>query len=145
MVGLVGCGAQKLDRPAPARELYCSALFRLALAYAETRCARIYVLSAKLGLVELDAVIEPYEQRLGSKAERESWARGIAGSLLARHGHETDYLLLAGRDYADPLSHALRTPDDQWCGVDGNRIAQPLVGMQIGQRLQWLSRQVGAV
>jgi hypothetical protein len=33
MIGLVSCSAQKLDRPAPARELHCSALFRKSLAY----------------------------------------------------------------------------------------------------------------
>lgn len=34
-VGLVGCASQKLRRPAPARELYVSQLFRKAFAYAE--------------------------------------------------------------------------------------------------------------
>ncbi|MET1087465.1 MAG: DUF6884 domain-containing protein [Arthrobacter sp.] len=33
-VGLVGCASQKLQRPAPARELYASQLFRKASAYA---------------------------------------------------------------------------------------------------------------
>lgn len=146
MIGLVGCSAQKLDRPAPACELYRSRLFRLALAYAEPRCQRVYVLSAKLGLVELDAVLEPYEQRLAGQEKRENWARPIASALIARHGHEIDYLILAGRDYADPLTMALCTADRHrghlWRGVPRDRILLPLAGMQIGQRLQWLGQQL---
>lgn len=58
-VGLVGCASQKLKRPAPARELYVSPLFKKASAYAEATCDRWYVLSAKHGLVHPDAVLEP--------------------------------------------------------------------------------------
>lgn len=50
-VGLVGCTSQKLKRPAPARELYVSSLFKKASAFAERSCDRWYVLSAKHGLL----------------------------------------------------------------------------------------------
>jgi hypothetical protein len=44
-VGLVGWASQNLKRPAPARELYVSQLFKRASAYAELTCDRWYVLS----------------------------------------------------------------------------------------------------
>lgn len=65
-VGLVGCASQKLRRPAPARELYVSPLFKKASAYAEQACDRWYVLSAKHGLVHPDAIFEPYDMKLGT-------------------------------------------------------------------------------
>jgi hypothetical protein len=66
LVGLVGRASQKLQRPAPARELYVSQLFKKASAYAERTCDRWYILSAKHDLVHPDEVIEPYDVRLGT-------------------------------------------------------------------------------
>lgn len=146
MIGLVACSAQKLDRPAPARELYCSPLFRKSLAYAEPRCGRVYVLSGALGLIDLDTVTAPYDRRLGGKKESEAWARRVASTLIDRHGREVDYLILAGADYAGPLATALRTYDgyrgDRWTGVLRDRILEPLTGMQVGERLRWLNAQL---
>lgn len=147
MVGLISCSAQKLYRPAPARELYCSPLFRKSLAYAEARCERVYVLSAALGLVELDAVTNPHDRALGGrKSEREAWARRVAGMLIGRHGRDVDYSILAGQNYAGPLATALRTCDghheDGWRGVARERIQQPLAGLQCGDRLRWLNEQL---
>jgi hypothetical protein len=53
-VGLVACSRTKLSRAAPARELYCSPLFRAARAYAERRYGRgrWLIVSARYGLVD---------------------------------------------------------------------------------------------
>ncbi|MDQ0619218.1 DUF6884 domain-containing protein [Arthrobacter globiformis] len=53
-IGLVACASQKLQRPAPARELYVSQWFKKASAYAELTCDRWYILSAKHGLIYPD-------------------------------------------------------------------------------------------
>jgi hypothetical protein len=144
VIGLIGCSSQKLDRSAPARELYCSALFRKALAYADPLCERTYALSGALGLVELDTVIEPYDLRLGV-LERGPWGRRVAAELVARHGHEVEYLILAGREYAEPVATWLARPDkdrgERCRSVPRDRILTPLDGMQIGQRLRWLNEQ----
>ena len=60
-VALVGCSATKLKHAAPARELYTSALFRAAYAYAETTCAAVLIVSAFHGVVAPKAVIRPYD------------------------------------------------------------------------------------
>ncbi len=146
MIGLISCSSQKLYRPAPARELYCSPLFRLSLVYAERICSAVYVLSALHGLVELDTVLARYNRRLGGKAEREAWSRRIASSLIAKHGRNVAYLVIAGADYADPLATALRTHDGHrdgaWGGVSQSMIHTPLAGMQMGARLRWLNAQL---
>jgi hypothetical protein len=66
---VVACSAAKLDRPAPARQLYTGTLFTLAL-----RAARalvdddwIRVMSARHGLVGLDVELAPYEQRMADE------------------------------------------------------------------------------
>lgn len=71
---VIPCGAEKLDRPAPARDLYTGQMFRHALRCVERIAAddvaegrgpaRVLVLSGRYGLVELDQVLEPYEQRI---------------------------------------------------------------------------------
>jgi hypothetical protein len=142
-IGLVGCGARKLGRPAPARDLYTSPLFRKSLAYAERRCQRVYVLSAALGLLELDQEVMPYDRRMGRGSERELWGIRVAGTLIARHGREVDYLVLAGADYARPLATALCCHDGHrdgaWRGVSRDRVLQPLLGLPLGWRLRRLN------
>jgi hypothetical protein len=48
-IGLVGCVKGKRSRPAPARELYTSALFLGRRAFVEATCERWFILSAKHG------------------------------------------------------------------------------------------------
>jgi hypothetical protein len=142
VIGLISCSAQKLDRPARARELYCSPLFRKSLAYAEPFCERVFVLSAQYHLVELDQVIEPYERRLGSRRrEREMWG-AITADALKPHARRArhDLLILAGADYANALLGVVAYwwRDSSW----RRHVQLPLAGMQIGERLRWLNVQL---
>lgn len=136
MIGVLSCGARKLDRAAPAGELYISSLFTKSLAYARLHCDTIYVASAKYGLVQIDEVIEPYDTRIASsKLQRAAWAAPIVDALAARHGHAY-YLLLAGMEYAQPIARGLKKS----LGRD-TFVADPLAGMQIGERLSFLTAQ----
>ena len=129
MIGLVGCASQKLQRPAPARDLYVSSLFRKASAYAEQECDRWYILSAKHGLVHPDDVLEPYDIKLGTKAAGPfaAWGAKVKIQLAEREGVEVDLLALAGGQY---VNFFYFTP---WTVHD------PMKGMGIGQRLQFLT------
>lgn len=143
MIGLVSCGASKLDHPAPAAELYTSQLFRLSLSLARASCDTVYVLSALHGLVPLDSVIAPYNRRLGGKKDREAWARRVAGEVAFKHPKTESITILAGIDYAGPLRTALLTMDgyhdkDGWKGWRGE-ISTPLAGLTMGRRIQWLA------
>ncbi len=129
MIGLISCSAQKLGHAAEARELYSSTMFRLSLAHAERHCAEVYVLSALHGLVELDTVLAPYNQRLGDKADREAWGRRVLTELKHRH-KPGPVEVLAGRSYSDALV---------WPA--GWSTSEPLRGMKLGARLSWLSAQ----
>jgi hypothetical protein len=135
---LIGCCAEKLGRIAPARELYRSALFRKAAQWASQQRHDWHVLSAAYGLIKPDSQLAPYDCAMASlKPEaRQAWAKSVAmdiDALTTFYGADRlEITLLAGQDYAGwvPLVEA-------WCTVH-----QPMQGMQIGQRLQWLNQQL---
>jgi Family of unknown function (DUF6884) len=129
-VGLVACSRTKLSRAAPARELYCSPLFRAARAYAERRYGpdRWLIASARYGLVDPDTVIEPYDMMLAelSPVERSAWAKRVGDTLTARFTPTTVVWLHAGAVYRSALT-----------GTVPNPTRSPLAGLRIGQQLAW--------
>lgn len=130
---LISCCGEKLDHPAPARLLYRSQLFRKSVAWADAHGLPWLVLSAAHCVIDPDAVLAPYDVTLGrmARADRDAWDRRVAMTLQMRFrgGRPPRFVLLAGQAYAGWLPAV-----QGWCQVD-----QPLQGMQIGQRLQWLT------
>jgi len=133
MIGLLSCSAQKLPRAAPAARLYSSTLFQMSLRYLLRTCSRVYVLSAKHGLVNLDDVLEPYDLQLTklSLVEQRRWGMRVVSELARDNASRENMVALAGMPYI----RALRL----WLPY-GWYMNDPLQGMQIGQRLAWLSR-----
>lgn len=66
MIVVIPCGAKKLSHAAAAKDLYQGSLFQACLGAARVLVpdGRIRVLSGRHGLVQLDQVLEPYEQRI---------------------------------------------------------------------------------
>jgi hypothetical protein len=145
-IGLVACSKSKLDRAAPARELYTSPLFKMSLSYLQARCGFVYVLSAHHGLVELEQPIKPYDSVLTSrsKAERTAWARRIVGTLVDRHGRGFMATAMAGDVYTAPLRTAIVSYDPMRRGAwqPVGKLVEPLHAMQVGQRLSFLKAQL---
>jgi hypothetical protein len=135
-IGLVGCASQKLQHPAPARDLYVSQLFRKASAYAEKTCDRWYILSAKHGLVHPDAVLEPYDMKLGTKSGPpiRLWIDGASEQLTAELAgiENPEILALCGEQYRQVIYRG------RWA------YEAPMAGMGIGQQLGWLTGQLAA-
>lgn len=142
-IALISCSASKLNRPAPAHQLYTSPLFRKSVGYATTYCDGWLILSAKHGLVEPDTILEPYDQRLTVEPRQvegrtipTTWAEGVSRGLadifdLPRLW-STTFVVLAGGVYERNL-RAL---------VPAITMDFPLAGMQIGERLHWLTEQI---
>lgn len=121
---VIPCGGGKLDRAAPARDLYTGSLFRHALVNVERLAAmdvdegrgpaRVLILSALHGLVELDTVLEPYDQRMdkpGAIGVEELAAQALAYGIDWREDRPTDVYAFLPRPYLARLDAALRTLD----------------------------------
>jgi len=131
---LISCGSEKLDRATPAADLYTGPLFRLQLELARqwVKDENIRILSAKHGVVELDQVVEPYDQTLsGAPAhKRREWEWKVVEQLRGfMPDRRYDRIVgLLPRAYAH--FHSL-TP----------RLL-PLKGLGIGHRKQLLRRAI---
>lgn len=128
-VVLVGCVKSKLDGPAPARDLYTSALFRKERAYAEAVGVPWYVLSAEHGLVEPAQEIEPYELHLASttRAYRATWEARVVEDLASNLGDLSGkhVEVQAGADHANAIRGGLRAA--------GATVVKPLAGLIMGR------------
>ena len=78
-IGFVSCVKTKREGCFPAQDLYISPLFKSAFAYASLHCARVFILSAKHGLLRPEQKIKQYDRTLGnmSKVERTEWSRHV--------------------------------------------------------------------
>jgi len=130
---LISCSKTKADHPAPARELYDSALFRKSRAYAEASGGRWFILSAEHGLVSPDEWLAPYERYLPHTpvSFRDAWGHWVVESLALLVGDLSGRTveIHAGAAYVVPIADRLRA---KGCGV-----SLPLDGLSLGARQHW--------
>lgn len=110
-VALLGCSKRKLDRAAPAHEMYQGRLFKRAYRlYAQLYGYETYILSALLGVVPPDRQIVPYDismKDLSKEGVRE-WADDVVTSLSQVKGYpDITWHVVCGRDYWWPLKMRL--------------------------------------
>ena len=133
-IALISCSKLKKPYPCEAKELYsASRLFSLSYAYARERADRIYILSAKYGLVGEDEIIAPYDETLKKKsvAERQAWARKVTDQLRQVCDiREDTFVILAGQDYYEYLLPQLKHAE------------LPLGRLKFGPRLAFLQREL---
>jgi len=133
-IALVGCSSQKASKRCAARNMYTSQLFRAARAYAEATCDRWWILSARFGLLNPAAVIDPYDQVL-TRRTAAAWGHhvGLALELAVPFPslRDVELVVLAGGLYADAIE-PVEDRDFNW--------SEPLRGLGIGERLRWLQQ-----
>lgn len=136
-IALVACVAKKNTRPMAAQDLYLSAWFRKASAYAAREADEWFILSAKHGLVSPDRVIAPYDETLKGMpaAARRQWASRVIEKLVPRVNAGDTVIILAGWDYRAGLIEPLRQM--------GCTVLVPMEGLRIGEQLAWLKSQLG--
>jgi hypothetical protein len=112
VVALISCTKSKLDYACSAEDLYSkSNLFRHSYRYAGTITDKIYIMSAKHGLVDKNTIIEPYDETLLDKnaKEKEEWAKNVIESLAVVSDLDNDeFLILAGKVYYEKLLPRLK-------------------------------------
>lgn len=135
-IALVSCSKMKQNYACPAAEMYMpSNLFSLSYAYAKQVAEKVFILSAKYGLLEENERISPYEFTLKQLPykRRLDWAQYVLKQLRAKCDIENDeFIVLAGKDYYETLLPQL------------NHCSLPLEHQTIGERMatleKWLSK-----
>jgi len=129
---LISCASKKLQRKAKAKELCISPLFKLNLQYAQSlQPDRIFILSAKYGLLDLNEEIEPYDETLNKKSESEIklWTENVLEKLKQEADLEKDeFIFLAGEKYRRYLIPCITN-----CKI-------PMQNLGIGRQLEFLKK-----
>ncbi len=136
-IGLVSCAKMKLRGVHESRRIYISPLFRKALASASASCDRVFILSAKHGLLDPETRIRDYNITLNefSKAQRERWSKRVLQQLKGKVLPGDELYFFCGKRYREELIAVLR--DTHPCVV-------PLQGMSIGEQLRWHNTKTSA-
>lgn len=130
---LVACVAGKLDRSAPAAELYRSDWFVKARAYVEAIGAPWRILSAEHGLLDPAELVAPYERTLHAMRpwERLAWGERVCGQLFDLAPRGAEIVFLAGKVYREAVTGV--PPFTGW------HASAPMAGLGIGQQKAWLA------
>ena len=127
---LISCASKKLEDKAKAKEIYISPLFKLNMKYAlSLKPDKIFILSAKYGLLDLEQEIEPYNLALNNLKEEEIrlWAEKVLECLKKQADLNNDeFIFLAGDKYRRYIIPKIKN------------YKIPLKGLGIGRQLKFL-------
>jgi hypothetical protein len=135
---LLSCTKSKTPYEAPAQELYsASPMFQKTLEYVKTlKPDKMYILSAKHYLVDLNQKLKPYDLTLKdfNKEEKEKWGAEVYREMKQRgiDPNKNQFIFLAGNEYIKPLLKY----------IPESNIETPMGGKRFGERLKWLNSQL---
>jgi hypothetical protein len=138
---LLSCTKSKIDRTAPAQELYsASPMFQKTLEYGKKlKPDKMFILSAKHHLVPLTKELAPYDKTLKEmpKDEKEKWGEETVKQMKSAgiNPEKDKFIFLTGNEYMKPLAKYI---------PEGN-IEKPMDGKRFGQRLKWLNSQLSEI
>jgi hypothetical protein len=123
---VVGCTKSKMGYACPAEEMYSkSHLFKKTVVFIKSNYYTEYlILSAKYGIISPSDIIEPYEVKMGSVIPTE-----ILVSIRTNLSDYNKIIAFCGSNYVNAMRKAFPTK----C------IVEPLRGLGIGKRLQFLN------
>ena len=106
-IALISCSKQKRDYRCEARELYApSRLFSLSYQYAKQYAEKIYILSAKYGLLSETDVVSPYDLTLADlpRRRRLDWAAYVRNQLKEKCNPDETGFYYVSSCYYDPVT-----------------------------------------
>lgn len=133
---LISCVKKKAENKCQAKDMYISSWFQKAYRYAKEvkRADKIFILSAKYGLLKDTDIVEPYDETLKTKSRtvRKKWADDVIEKLKAQTDFAHDkFVVLAGMAYREYLFAQLP-----------NEPHAPLAGKRIGEQMKFLGDEV---
>jgi len=126
-IALISCSSKKKNYECKAEEMYSeSTLFRYSLKYAKQKFDKIFILSAKYKLLDLNKIIIPYNITLNkmSKNEKDDWYKEVSKQITNQTSIDDIIYILAGKNYYSHLSIP-------------NQIII-ITNLPIGKRIKWL-------
>jgi hypothetical protein len=138
---LLSCTKSKIDRTAPAQELYsASPMFQKTLEYGKKlKPDKMFILSAKHHLVPLTKELAPYDKTLKEmpKDEKEKWGEETVKQMKSAgiNPEKDKFIFLTGGEYLKPLTKYI--PEEN--------METPMEGKRFGQRLKWLNSQLSEI
>jgi len=133
-VVLISCASKKLSHKTKAKDIYISPLFKMNLKFAKSfNPDKMFILSAKHGLIDLDKEIEPYDKTLNlmRSAEKKEWANNVLQDLRKVADLSKDeFIFLAGGNYRKHLVPSIKN------------YKIPLKHLSIGRQLQYLKEEI---
>ncbi|MBI2635153.1 MAG: hypothetical protein HYW79_01250 [Parcubacteria group bacterium] len=133
-VALVSCVKNKRDGRYKAKDIYISSLFRLAWKYASSHFDKVFILSAKHGLLEPSKLIRQYDVTLNNMAvcERKQWSRKVVKQIRRRIIKSAEIHFFCGKKYREFIVKLLQ---ERKCII-------PLKSLGIGKQLQWYKNRL---
>ena len=131
---LISCASKKLAFKSKAEDLYISTLFRLSLAYAKKlKPDKIFILSAKHRLLNLNDEIAPYNEALNDKSTSDVkiWAERVVFILgkIANLQNDT-FIFFVGKKYREYILPHIKNYEI------------PLKSLRIGEQLRFLKNKL---
>lgn len=105
---IIGCGSGKRTSPAPAADLYTGSYIRCAVRWARSIDARLFILSAKHGLIPGDRVIAPYDATWSGPSREPTIRLDALAEQIEAAGLPAQVITLAGSEYRIRLRAASR-------------------------------------
>ena len=131
---LISCVSKKLNHKSKAQDLYVGPLFQKNIRYAKSlNPDKIFILSAKYGLLNLTDEVEPYDKTLNKMTSNEikEWANLVLKQLQKVSDiNKDEFVFLAGNNYRKFLLPHIKN------------YKIPMLGLGIGKQLKWLTKRI---
>lgn len=132
MIAFISCGKYKRNYECMAKDMYIGAYFKSCLSYALKNSDKVFILSAKYGLLNLTDKIKPYNIKLSDcpKSYIKVWQSKVFKQLISANlSPDEEVLIIAGGKYVKPIKEYF------------NNFKEPFAGMPIGKRLHLMSKE----
>jgi cytoplasmic iron level regulating protein YaaA (DUF328/UPF0246 family) len=141
-IGLISCTKKKRSYACLASEMYSiSTLFKKSYSYCNDHYCRVYILSAKYGLLRPNEVIQPYDQTLNAMnmQQKKEWSERVYQQFLMEMKNHSwnwsDIRLVAfhaGEAYRKFLIERL---------AEYVTVSVPMQGLGIGEQLSFYKKE----